>query len=733
MIKQPDMHIATDGPAELLAEEFHDVSAPPPETPRTVFPSDMVLTREQEDRLVQRARQRYDQLCQELGRDATGVGDDGRPIFLTMSREDRATASRTFMAKRLLYQCIMENDWSWRPLAMPESIFATSNLSVPLCRRISRQMAARANNYFFGTEPYFSVYPIGGSDKDLADALQTYCGQKLHTGGSHSNLKTGNRKAFSLGESVFKITYQDNRSFFRKGMTVAVDGEGKALTAKDGMPIEQTDLWVPAVPAATQDPSVPAPAPPPNAPLVLKRDMQTPHPGELNFQTITTEQEIIHYRGPRIDTIYFRDFLCPLNAPTIQDADTCVHIRDLSASQLAAAYMQSPGESLEAMQAAIEAIRVAVTGPREGLSASMQRPELGETKPPETMDATMLIGEFYQHFDADEDGYQEDCMLVMDLNSNTPIYYNYTPNVTDDGLRPFRCARAFEVENRWYGQGAVELFEEHQKAIDLMVNRRNRNQSEAGRITAWRPQNTLEGEANPQLKFNWGRTYTLKDGKTMEETFGVFYMDDNKFEKLTEEIQFYLQLAMNESGVTSANDNFVAGMDSAKLATGIRNVEKTGQELFGEPISNLETGIESAIDAFVTTATANMDEEEAFTLFEGDVPKELVLAKRDVQGLRFNVEVLLTRMRDEQVMQSSAQAEALVTKYYSLVPPLQALLQRFYIDMLKALQIPNAKQYIIPQAFSIAAPPPSGSSVPVPESNGVAPPPPESNVPPPNL
>lgn len=730
MSDKPHIQIASDGPAELLTTHYESLAPPDATTPRAVFPGDLLLTREQEDRLVSRARLRFGQLDTELGRGCTGTTDTGLPTFLTLGAGERTMAQRTFMAKRLLYRYVMENDFSWRPLANPDSIFVQSNHSVPLCRRISRQMAARGINYFFGTEPYFSVYPIGGQDKELSDALQVLANLKLKDSGSHAVLREAIETAFDVGEAVLKVAHRNTRSFYRRRMTVAVGPDGTALLAQDGMPIEQTDLWV------SMDPATP------DSPQVLKRDGVTPQPSALVFAELLTDQEILHYRGPDVTKVYWRDFMCPLNAPSVQEADCCVHIMDMTASTLAAAYMESPGQSLDQLRTAIESLRGAINSPRTGQAATTQRAELGETTAPEVLDATMQIGEFYLKFDADEDGYEEDIMLVMDLNTDTPIYYNYVANVTDDGLRPFRVVRAKRVENRWYGQGAVEMFEEHQKVVDLMLNRRNRNQSEAGRLTLFHPQNTVEGQNDSSLKLNFGKQYTGVEGKRIEDVVEVAYLDDNKFDRLTEEIEFIMQMAMNESGVSHANDNFMAGMESSKLATGIRNVEKTGEELYGVMVSNLETGIESTVDCFVTTLFANLDEEETFTILEGDVPpqmapdgqalppvsgpREYTVSKKEVQGLRFNVTVLLTRMRDEQIMQSSAQAEALVTKFYSLPPPLQALLAPFYVNMLKALQIPNAKQFIQPQQFSIAAP--TGGGVTVPVTPGDTP-----NVPPPNL
>jgi hypothetical protein len=315
-------------------------------------------------------------------------------------------------------------------------------------------------------------------------------------------------------------------------------------------------------------------------------------------------------------------------------------------------------------------------------------------------------------------------MLVMDITTGYPLFYNFVGNMTEDGLRPFRKICPSPVDGRWFGQGAVEMFERHQQIIDLLINRRNVAQGEAGRVTFWKPELTIEGEQNKGLKLTWGKTYTPRANAKHEDILKVIYLDDNKFDKLTEEMESHLQFALNESGVQHANDANMAGMDTTKLATGIRNIEKSGQEMFGVYISELEGGISAAADAFVACLYANLEEEETFVTFNGNVPMELTIAARDVKHLRFNVQVLLSRYKEEQVIASSSQAIVVLKEYYALPPQLQQLLAQFYTDMLTAFQVKNAESFIQPQQFSVPIAGPTST----PQA-----PPNESNQSPPNL
>jgi hypothetical protein len=704
---QREPHITIDSTAQAIEEHYSEVQPMDPNKPRVLFPSDLVLTREQEDKLCQKAQEWYSLLDDELGRTETASDGMEVPLFIANYSAGGGGAGqqkpeRKFLAKRLLYQMIAENRMEFRAILAPNSIFAKSNLIVPLARKIATAMGARAVDYFFGTEPWLEQKPIGGDgDAELAMKLQKLTDVKFQESGSTARLRRSLPAAFIIGESVMKITQANRREFYRKKEVVAVGMDGNPILAADGQPITEQDTWT-----MQEDGQV-----------LLDRDGQTPKPaGELVYQPVLMDAEIVHYSGPEVNQIYYRDFLCPKSAPSIQEAPCCIHMMESTASEIAQAYMQSPGKTLEDVQRAVEGLRDALSGAYEHRGGDQgARPELGDTQAGRTAEATTEYGEFYMRIDADGDFLTEDVMLVMNPKTGYPIYYNYTANVTSDGLRPFRAIVPKPVLNRWYGQGAIEQFEEHQETVDLMVNRRNLSQSAAGRITLFRGYNTLEGDSDPNLKMNWGQTYTPLANKRAEDIVEVVYLDDNKYDTLTQDLEFFMQLALNESGIQHANDGNAAGMDTTKLATGIRNIEKSGRELFGVVISELEKGITETAQAFTTTLYDNLDEDETFEFLEGDLPVEMTIAKRDVQGLRMNVQTLLTRYRDEQALASNGQAYALLfgaIPYYSLPPEMQQLASSFVRSQLKALQIQRADEYVIPQAMPMGgvAPgaPPSG-------------------------
>jgi hypothetical protein len=695
----PEIHIGSV--ARTLIRDNDAVDPVPYNQPRTLFPSELILTRQQEDAMCLFAQAGFRTLNLELGRDESAT-DGSIPMFLATEgrrTQDTLSTAKKFMCKRSTFLLVERNDMEWRRRLNPDAIFAQSNLTVPLSRRIAGQKAARAVNYFFGTDPWLALHAIGASDLELSKKLQRLLDIKMIESGSLAAIRRGVASAFVLGESVMKVTKARRSKRFREMARVAVDPAGNPWLAGDGGPISETDLFI-------DDPAT--------GQSVLKRDPKTPHPAggqPLIFTDVLIDQEVVTYEGPEVTKVHFRDFLCAENATDLQSAPMIIHMMERSASSIAETYLASGDRSMSGIQKAVSLIQSALTNTTAAKGgASGPRAEYAQYEPSQAAEPTTEYGEFYFHFDADGDGVTEDIFLFMDPKTGVPIYYNYVANTTDDHQRPFYPITPSPVEGRWWGQGEIERFESHQTNIDLQYNRRNHNQSGAGRVVFWNRAATVEGDTDPNLKLNWGRTYTLKNGQTMDDALKVFYISDNKFDYLKDEVEFTLQMAMNESGVQHANDAQAAGMDSAKLATGVRNIEKSGQEMFALPISELESCLTPIVQCFNTTLFAGLKDEETFLYFEGEVPQEMVVAARDVAGLRFNIQVLLTRFREEQVLQSTSQAALLIREFYGYMPELQMIMAPLYRDMLKSLQIQRADQYIIPMGSPLTAPTGPGGS-----------------------
>ncbi len=682
------------------------------------FTSPLVLNFGQETRLIDHSFRRKDDLEKELGRNITH-GTDWISANMTVD-VDKEKSRRSHFGKRELFELSYNNDVTWREflLGPPEdNIFATSNLTAPISRRIARQMVARANNYFFGTDPWLAAYPVGSGDAVIADKADKFAKYKLEQCDAKHVFELAVEMAFVRGESILKTSYERKESLYKVSALVLVGPDGQPVAAMDGDYILSTDLWQEQMQIAIDPVTREQGAPTPTGRMVLKRDGKTPQPEgfnpETDFVEMTIPRRITIYKGPRVDLKYFKDFLCPLTAPSIQEADCVVDLYDMPVSDLVDTYMrqvlaEENGETSEAkpdVERMVSIVRE-MAGDSNAPKSSQNQPKISQVESNYQQSAGTVdglgpvaeIAEFHLRFDADGDGIQEDIFLVADVKSRRPLFYNYEANMTPDGLRPYDVVRVNEVDGRWYGVGAMEMFETYQEVIDLLLNRWNVSQTQAGRVTAFNPNACYEGDSDKDLKLNRGDTYTLKKGMTIRDLVDSIVLVDVKFEALKDQMEFFLQMAMNESGVANANDGEMTGLDPAKLATGIRNIEKSGQEMFSIYLSHLEPGIKGSLKKFLKLLFAKLDHSETFEFFEGKVGTELTLTKEEVGDMDMNVDLEMTRYRGEQQLQSNMQAATLVTQFYSLLPEVQMRAAPLYIQMLKAMQIQDADTIIVPMA-----------------------------------
>lgn len=684
-------------------------------SPIMPFPTSYELTREQENDLVTHAMTRKETLERQMGRDlCSGSGWYNSPGASARDALGIDTPQETWIGKRTLYDLTYRNDMRWR-VGLLGGIFAKTNLVVPAARRICRQMIARAVNYFFATSPWFSAYPVGAMDRVKADQTDRYSRWKMDQAKLQRTEEQAVERAFILGEAVIKTSWAHRQQFYKTEAEVLIDENGADVLGADGDYIMKSEKWILD---AVEDPAQPGLMIPGEL-MMLERDGVTPQPAELVFLRKKITRRITHYKGPEAKVIQFRDFLCPLEAETVQEADCVVHIYDKPVMELADEWKKAiplnatAEERMAANRAAVEMLRrIGNTGNQNRSAqnsgavddASAERIHSDQTQP------VIEIGEFHLRYDADGDGLLEDVFLVVDLKTRTPIFYDYEANVTPDGLRPFSVVRVNEVPGRWYGLGAMEMFQTSQEIVDLWMNRRSFASSASGRVTFWDPSKTKEGQANPHLQLNGGMTYTLNTGAKAEEALSVIYLDDNKIDDLQQMIEFFMQLMMNESGVTNANDGNVAGMDSTKLATGIRNIEKSGQELFGLYLGHLEPGISESLEKMVKVLFANMDQMEVYRYFESgeaggeDSSQMMEINPGDIANLQINTRILLTRRKGEAAVESNTRIIELIEKFYSFPFPIQVIVAPKFIAIAKEYQCTDADKLFIPTDVPLLPP-----------------------------
>ncbi len=691
------------GNAAPIADAAAALNPEPADAPKVPFQTALKLNADQEKKLLDHAFTRYTTLNNESGRDvailpnwwanrqsasvATAIGAQG---FI---------GSDTFMGKRTRFDATFLNDVTWRPFVVANSIFNSSNIAVPIVRRVCRQMIARAKNAFFGSYPWFSVDPApvpeldGMTDEEIADRIEKFCQFKLRESHSQTDKERAISRALILGECAVKTSYVVRDQIFNVELPVLHDITGEPVRAQDGNFITEQDNFVDAQDGSGQ--------------RVLDRDQITPEPDAPIWQPISLDRRQVLFEGPRSEPIYYKDFLCPITAQDVQTADCIVHLYDKPVMAFVDLAVKrgmvgdNTDDRIGAAQKMIALVKQLSNNSPQPKSAStnQNRPGDNYATPPavETGGPVAEFAEFYLWFDVYGDGVQRNIMLVADRNTRAPIFYDHVANVTTDGLRPIEIVRINPVEDRWYGMGVMELFESYQTIIDLLVNRWNFSQSRAGRVDFWDPSATLEGDRDPNLRLNWGGTYSVKAGRDVEKVLKSVYLNDIKFDQIQAQIQFFVQLLLNESGVATANDGQAAGMESSELATGIIESTKSGDELFKPIIQDLTPSLTALVNREINVTLANLNPVECFRYLKGDTMGIDRITPDDVRGLKYECTISLTQHKNAEIIALSGQAAALVEKFYSLPPEIQVRTAIFYQRQLQALAPTlDAGAYIVP-------------------------------------
>lgn len=707
----------------LLAkyEKLDEIELSEMDGPTVAIPSDYRLTKEQEKNLVEHAHEHVCQMEKELGRDtATTEHWHNKPDYFAEER-DGTRRSRQHLPKRELWEAVYYNKVQWRQY-LQGTIFATSNLVVPVTRRIARQMVARMNKFIFGSTPWFDVHPVPGSGSEsegLARTLKAYARTKLAESRSEADKKMGTELSMVHGEVVYKTVYDRRYDYFQRMTPVLTDPDtGEPLLDVQDQYIFESDEWVPGaqIDPETGDEIVDAETGVPfqdENRLVLARDGQTPKPEAMIWQSVLVDRRVKRFEGVKSEPIYFKDFLCPLTAASVQEAPGIAHLYTMPVMELADMILpkedeEKPGR--ERMKHLIAVIRnlagagtegmepgdggAALTHERDSLDEDGDNLEDGSNP---ARDPELQLCEWWGRFDANGDGVVEEVCLIYEKTQRIPIFYEYTANLTPDGSRPYDVQRIIPILGRWYGMGVVEMFEESQQIIDLFMNRWSARSGEAGRIDIWRPHLTVEGQDTPDLKLNWGETYTPANPDTKaQDILESVYLENHQHHAIKDIFQFFLQIMMNESGVASANDAQMAGLDTGVLATGIRHMEESGQELFDYYLDHCRTSLEEVLRREIMTLLANMDPIEVFEYSEdGRDAQRLELTEDDVRGIDLKVALMLSKKLSMESRAKNEEAKELIRQFYTELPPgpAQAAAAPVYRAMLGNLDL----RYVNPE------------------------------------
>lgn len=701
--------------ATAIADRLPQLPTKGANDPQVLIPSALKLTREQEDRLIQHCLTRKETLVSELGR-TDFESEDWHEQML----DEEGQFQRRHLASRHMALMAYKMKYEWRE-AIYDGIFRDSNLHIPFTRRILQQVIARMINYFVGTTPYFSADPEGIEDEELAEKINRWLQHELQDiADTRSIVSAIIERALVCGEALLALSYHSTVSFYQTEKEILVGPDQQPIVGSDNdYIIKGQDRWVTQKIPITNPDGTPAIGPDgmplyKEGPQVLERDGTTPFPpaGEVYRAEIIWRKSTIK-ESPKADLLSPFDILYPLNCESLDKADCIVHFYDETLIQLVHRLQMVadlPPKEMIAYLAEITQRLLAVSKTQPMAEANKARRSNSESTDSLGLDRNEPMINWTRYcvfFDALNDGNIADIIIIMTEDGSVPLYYDYVQNFTPDHRRPYRMVTVNKDSERCCGQGLVEIFEHLQKAADLIFNRWNFSLSRSGNIIWWHPENTVEGEENPDLPINGGETLRLKPGKTTEETLKVTPIHDIKNVPLREMLDFVGQMIMNMSGISNVNDGQAVGLDSTKLATGVRNLEKSGQELTDKIVSDLNPGLTDLIKSLSALSCANLREQKKFRYFNGDIGVLAKVTPEEVMNLAMDITMHLTKYRGEQRAAENTSAMNAGIQFYSLPPEAQQMLAGVFQDLMKDYGVKDPPGPMMPAPLPATPPAPT--------------------------
>lgn len=581
--------------------------------------------------------------------------------------------SAEFFPKREVYALQMEDDFTWRRGdsrasrrngeldEMVNDIFDLQNDSLNIVGGFASFMTARAVDDIFGTDPYYALSPEGIEDRALAEDLQKHSEWKLRGSPFKEAALDALDLAMGLGEGVIKVHWHREVDVYeREAVVMHVDGEPVLTPAGEYVTEEDAEGGVAGVEGV---------------------DLGG---GVITWERRAIEQTNVSYNGVKAATMHTKDFLCPLTAQDVNEADFVGHRFQMRLVEAAGRF----GISEEL----VERLRAGDDEPKA--ERDKPRPDEVAEHSDALEDPIIEFVECWVKHDPVGDGRLRRIYALVALPLGEIVEMDYMANRTPGGQLPFFVVRAYKVKNRWYGRGYYETYASAQEYIDRQLNRiEYRNRFHSNPAVFVNHSLLAEDEDSGDFELRPGRTFLKKPGARMQDIVEAWAFPDLD-ERTWQLMQFMIQVIQVRSGVTSAAQGEVSSLPSTATATGIESIMQSASVLSRLPMGNIRAGLEKALLYAVKLIYANFDRDEVFTYFEGDDQRARTLEATRVRDLELNVRLLLTRFKQRESLESAQKAMEVHGRYVALPEPEKTSARPLYVQALKGLGFDQADAII---------------------------------------
>ena len=726
-----------------------------PSAPRVLLPSEtMQLDRLTEDRLVGFAIERLDHHRQAMGWSGEGAFERG-----------------SWLWKRHIATRMWEQDYSHRRQEL--QLFERVNLSLNMVWQFIEQHMARMTRDLFNGEAFFGIVPEGPEDQhEVLKDVERWLHHRSKEAGLQQSFKTnGLLAALIRGEAVSKTTLKVTRKQETRKARPMIAG-GEVQRDSTGGIITDADGWEP-------DHTNPARQ-------VLKRDRRVSLPADFNPQYAERAIElpvlVSETRGADVSFPYWGDFVAPTNAVHLDNAELLAHCVQMAAPDLLDTLPSTVVES-EAGRAYLAAIlHRGIEESGEGAEQRQVKENRGETDI--VREAAQSMGyrerrydEIYLRVDWRGTGRFDRVAMLIDREQRWPIYYGPVSEILHwtDRPHPFRVARIFAYEDRWYGRGYFERYGLQAEFADKCWCRMELELQRSGNILVENRDAHEGGRAGRPIRFRSPETLQVVGTNTVEDVLKVITVTPQIIE-VQAAMDTTLQKLQSEAGVIGPGDSTTDALNGSDTLGEAQIAEANKSVALEEREGELTPGFNEMLRDFAeieldmdgldvvqlaklleVTALADMTPLPQVIPIKGGhapgagappapgqeaaaaplpmapttevappVPVEPPLtgqdrAERMIAWVAQNgdsllkvVRIFVTRSRQGQLFAQSSKVLQVLDKWLMLPPEVRRAQRAVYADMLRALDQQNPDALLGPDAAPGSVPPPVEAAAPPP-------------------
>ncbi len=571
------------------------------------------------------------------------------------------------------------------------AVFTKSNESLNMIGSGIDYIRSRVVDEIFGSKPWFSADPRPRSECDvvLADQVVRHLQWKLgpdqiNFEGIASDLIT---QACKLGECVAKVFYQTREERYERFATILWDAEREA----------------PVLDAQGEFIFRNAEGKPDRLPALEGEEWRPGGRSSLEWREQIISETKVHYSGAKAVPLHYREFFCPLTAPSIDEADFVAHRTSIRFSELCAhlgvtpdELAQRPDESPEEGSGdyLIETLR------RIRSEAVHIKSEAGTPAPGEGSDTERLEGdpelrllEAYFEFDVREEGRPCRIFLLMAYDYELPVFWDYVANVTPNGRYPFEAVVINKEPHRWYGRSWFKKYEKFQQLIDKLLNQiLYRNELAANPVKFRRKEAVVQWQDDQPMEIGPDKVFDLNEGYSADDA-----LQTARIPELDDQTKYLLEMVVSSwrtrSGVTTATQGVFGGLPSERTATGVNQIVQSGATIFRPQVMDIKRGLEGVLRQVVDYQYSCQTGDETFSYRDGEQRVEEVLCREQLGNLQFHVELTLSRAHQLQRLEAARVAVDFFGRFLALPDAFKPVAAPLFATVYKSLEIDQAEGY----------------------------------------